>query len=261
MSGGKFVPVSADPTMQLIVLPDAAVSAVRVAEIVADRVRRQPCCVLGLATGATMRPVYAHLARLHREGALSFAQATAFALDEYLGLPPDHPGSFATELHDVFTSRVDIDHSLVHLPRGDAPDPEAEARRYEAAIAAAGGIDLQLLGIGRNGHLAFNEPKSDFTSRTRVATLAEETRAANAAAFPQGEVPLRAITMGLGTILEARVCVLLATGAGKAEAIARMVDGIPGPDSPASALRYHRAATVVLDAAAAARLAPCPGSQ
>jgi glucosamine-6-phosphate deaminase len=256
-----MIPLTPDPGVHVIVLPDPDAAAAHVAEHVAERVRSQPSSVLGLATGATMRPVYAHLARLYREGGLSFAKATAFALDEYIGLPADHPGSFATELREVFTAQVDIDPARIHLPRGDAPDPEAEARRYEAGIAAAGGIDLQLLGIGRNGHLAFNEPPSNFTSRTRVAMLAEETLVANAAAFPQGEVPLRAITMGLGTILEARECVLLATGAAKAEAIARMVDGISGPDSPASALRYHRAATVVLDNAAAAGLAPRVGPQ
>ena len=202
-----------------------------------------------------MRPVYARLVALHREGRADFAEATTFNLDEYVGVAPDHPASFAAFMRETLFASVNLDPARCHLPRGDAPDPAAEARRYEEAIAAAGGIDLQLLGIGRNGHLAFNEPTSSLASRTRVKTLTEATRRANAPAFAPGPVPRHAITMGIATILDARACLLLATGEAKAAAVARMVEGPLGADCPATALQMHPDATVVLDAAAAARLA------
>ena len=240
--------------MRVLILPDAAAAASRAAGIVADRLRAAPACVLGLATGETMRPVYDALVRLHRETGLSFAEATTFNLDEYVGVPADHPASFTAYMRDALFDRVDIDPARAHLPDGDAPDPEAEAERYEAAIVAAGGIDLQLLGIGRNGHLAFNEPTSSLSSRTRIKTLTVSTRSANRAAFSPGEAPRQAITLGLGTILDARECLLLATGEGKAEAIAATVEGPLGAYCPATVLQFHRAATVVLDEAAAAGL-------
>jgi glucosamine-6-phosphate deaminase len=158
-------------------------------------------------------------------------------------------------MRETLFDHVNLPAGRGHLPRGDAAEPEAEARDYEARIAAAGGIDLQLLGIGRNGHLAFNEPTSSLASRTRIKTLTEATRRANAPAFAPDPVPRRAITMGIATILDARACVLLATGEAKAAAVARMVEGPLGADCPATALQMHRAATVVLDGAAAARLA------
>jgi glucosamine-6-phosphate deaminase len=240
--------------VKVLILDTAEAAAARVAEILADALAAHRATVLGLATGETMRPVYARLVALHREGRADFAGVTTFNLDEYVGVPPDHPASFAAFMRETLFSRVNLDPARCHLPRGDAPDPEAEARRYEDAISAAGGIDLQLLGIGRNGHLAFNEPTSSLGSRTRIKTLTEATRSANAPAFAPALVPRHAITMGIATILEARACVLLATGASKAVAVARMVEGPLGADCPATALQLHPAATVVLDGAAASRL-------
>lgn len=241
--------------MKVLILETAEAAAARAATTIAETLSANPSCVLGLATGETMRPVYAHLAALHRGGRADFARATTFNLDEYVGVPPEHPASFAAFMHETLFDHVNIDPSRAHLPRGDAPDPEAEAARYEAAIAAAGGIDLQLLGIGRNGHVAFNEPTSSLASRTRIKTLTEATRSANAPAFAPRPVPRHAITMGIATILDARACLLLATGETKAAAVARMVEGPLGADCPASALQLHRTATVVLDSAAASRLA------
>lgn len=241
--------------MKVLILDGAEAAAERVAEMVAARLGSTPGAVLGLATGETMRPVYARLVALHREGRADFAGAATFNLDEYVGVGPGHPASFAAFMRETLFDHVNLDPARCRLPRGDAPDPEAEARAYEAAIAAAGGIDLQVLGIGRNGHLAFNEPTSSLASRTRIKTLTEATRRANAPAFAPDPVPRHAITMGIATILEARACVLLATGAAKAEAVARMVEGPLGADCPATALQMHPAATVVLDAAAAGRLA------
>jgi glucosamine-6-phosphate deaminase len=241
--------------VKVLILETAEAAAARVADIIATALSAHPAAVLGLATGETMRPVYARLVALHRDGRADFGRATTFNLDEYVGVAPGHPASFHTFMREALFDRVNLDPVHSHVPRGDAPDPEAEARRYEDVIAAAGGIDLQLLGIGRNGHLAFNEPTSSLASRTRIKTLTEATRRANAPAFAPDPVPLHAITMGIGTILDARACVLLATGEAKAAAVARMVEGPLGADCPATALQMHRAVTVVLDGAAAARLA------
>ncbi|MFN3615248.1 MAG: glucosamine-6-phosphate deaminase [Rubrimonas sp.] len=236
----------------MLILPDALSAARRAADIVAAVVAVKPHAVLGLATGETMRPFYAELVARAQAGRLDLSRATTFNLDEYVGVAPDHPASF-----HAFMRAALLDHVVVaaaHIPRGDAPDPEAEAARYDAAIDAAGGVDLQVLGIGRNGHLAFNEPTSSLGSRTRVKRLAEATRRANAAAFAPEPAPRRAITMGVANILEARACVLLATGAPKAEAVAAAVEGPLGAHCPASALQLHRATTVILDQAAAGRL-------
>lgn len=238
--------------MRVLILPDAAAAAERAAGILADTVAARPAAVLGLATGETMRPFYAALRARARAGRLDLSQATTFNLDEYVGVPPDHPASFHAFMRaELFAA---VPPRAAHLPRGDAPDPAAEAEAYEAAIAAAGGIDLQVLGIGRNGHLAFNEPTSSLGSRTRIKTLTAATRIANAAAFAPLPVPRQAITMGIATILEARACLMLATGAGKAEAVAAAIEGPLGAHCPASALQLHPAVTVVLDAPAAGRL-------
>jgi glucosamine-6-phosphate deaminase len=237
--------------VKVLILPDAAVAADRVAGLIASYLAQDQDPVLGLATGETMRPVYARIVALHQAGRADFSQATSFNLDEYVGVAPDHPASFAAFMRQALFDHVNIDPARAHLPRGDAPDPVAEAARYEAAIDAAGGIGLQVLGIGQNGHIAFNEPTSSLGSRTRVKTLTEATRLANAPAFAPQPVPRHAITMGIATILDARSCVLLATGASKAQAVARMIEGPLGADCPATALQLHPAATVVLDEHAA----------
>lgn len=238
--------------MKVLILPDAAAAADRAAGIMAEAVAARPRAVLGLATGETMRPVYAALVAMARAGRLDLSGVTTFNLDEYVGVARDHPASFHAFMRRALFDHVPV--AAAHLPRGDAPDPEAEAARYDAAIAAAGGIDLQLLGIGRNGHLAFNEPTSSLGSRTRLKTLTEATRRANAPAFAPLPTPRLAITMGIANILEARACLLLATGAAKAEAVAAAVEGPLGAHCPASVLQLHRTATVVLDRAAASAL-------
>lgn len=240
--------------MKVLILPDAARAVDRAAGLIAAYIRDTPAPVLGLATGETMRPLYARLVRLQADGVFSFGGVTTFNLDEYVGIGADHPASFATFMHANLFDHVGPDPARIHLLRGDAPDPDAEAARYEAAIAAAGGIGLQVLGIGRNGHLAFNEPTSSLASRTRVKTLTEATRQANAAAFAPDATPRHAITLGIATILSARLCMMLATGRSKADAVARMIEGPLGADCPATALQMHPAATVVLDEDAASGL-------
>ncbi|MFV0302587.1 MAG: glucosamine-6-phosphate deaminase [Paracoccus sp. (in: a-proteobacteria)] len=241
--------------MKVLIHDDAAGAVTHVARLIAARLTRQPEVVLGLATGGTMEAVYARLIAAHRAGEVSFAGARSFNLDEYVGLPPDHPMSYWSYMREHLFDHVDMPPGAAMLPRGDAADPEAEAAAYETAIAAAGDIGLQLLGLGANGHIGFNEPTSSLASLTRIKTLTRQTRAANARFFDDpAEVPRLAITMGIGTILRAGEVLLLATGAGKAEAAATMIEGPLSAACPASALQMHRKATVVLDRAAAGRL-------
>lgn len=241
--------------MKVLVMDSAERAAMRAGGLIADTLSAAPDAVLGLATGATMEPVYGDLIARHRAGAISFARATSFNLDEYVGLPPDHPQSYRQTMQRLLFDHVDFDPSRCHLPRGDATDPHGEAQRYDAAIAAAGGIDIQLLGIGRNGHIGFNEPTSSLGARTRIKTLTGGTRKANARFFDTEQaVPRYAITMGIANILEARHCVLLATGEAKADAVARMIEGPLGADCPASALQLHPRASVIVDRKAASRL-------
>jgi glucosamine-6-phosphate deaminase len=218
---------------------------------VAAQVRAKPASVLGLATGRTMLPLYDELARLHAAGELSFARVAAFTLDEYVGVAPDDPGSFRHYMRVHLLERSDLPARALHLPGAGHGEPAEAARAYEAAIRAAGGIDLQLLGLGRNAHLGFNEPGSSLASRTRVKALAEETRAAGA--LP-GRVRM-AITMGLGTILEARACLLIATGAAKADAVAATIEGPLTASAPGSVLQLHPEVLAYVDEAAAAKLA------
>lgn len=241
--------------MKVLILETEAAAIGRAAGIVADAVRRNPAAVLGLATGATMLPLYGALCRLHREAGLSLAGVTTFNLDEYVGLAPEHPGSYHAYMRQVLFDHIDTDPARTHLPRGDAADPQAEAAHYEALIAGAGGIDLQLLGLGRNGHIGFNEPTSSLGSATRIKTLTAETRAANRRYFADEEAtPRYALTMGIGTILAARSCLMLATGQAKAAAVARAVEGPVSAACPASALQLHGRTTVILDRAAASTL-------
>lgn len=239
--------------MFLHILDDAGAATGAAARHIADRIRRDGVRVLGLATGRSPVSIYDHLAAEVAQSRLSLAGITSFNLDEYLGLGAGDPASFHSYMDRHLFSRVEI--GRTHLPDGHAPDPAAEALAYDRAIGAAGGIDLQLLGIGRNGHIAFNEPGSDFDSRSRVVALDDSTRRANAPDFPPGqEVPHKALTMGIGTILEAREIVLVATGAAKAQALAAALAGPAGVDCPASALQRHGALRVFADRAAAQHL-------
>lgn len=229
---------------------DADAAAVCAAELLAREVRGRPASVLGLHTGSSAVPMYGHLGRLVDGGRVSLRGATAFSLDEYVGLAADDPLNFRTFLREHFERRVDIPAAGLRIPAGDAADLDAECAAYEAAIAAAGGLDVAVLGLGGNGHVAFNEPGSPADSRTRVVRLSDETRTANARRFPPGrEVPDRAITVGLGTILDARSVILVVVGAGKTAAVAALLAGRIEPQVPATVLCVHPDVTVVADAA------------
>ena len=224
------------------------------ARFVAARIRAKPDAVLLLPTGTTPLGMYGRLVELHAEEGLSFARATFFNLDEYLGLAPNDPASYHVYMEENFYKLVDANPARVHVPDGSAPDPEAECERYEAAIREAGGVDLCVLGIGRNGHIGFNEPGAPFGSRTRVVRLAESTRRVNAADFEGNRAPERAITVGMATVFEAREVLLLASGANKAGAVAAAVEGEISESVPASMLRRHPNTTFLLDREAATSL-------
>lgn len=243
--------------MRIIIATDAAAVARAVADRFESVVREAGGrgAVLGLATGSSPLGTYQELIRRHREEGLSFAHCRAFLLDEYVGLPAGHEQSYHRFIREQFVNHIDMDDASVHSPRGDAPDPDHEAQRYDSEIARAGGIDLQILGIGANGHIAFNEPASSLQSRTRVVTLTEQTISDNARFFDTAEdVPVQALTQGLGTISEARAIVLTATGRAKAEAVAQMVEGGLSARWPATTLQMHNDVTVVVDEDAASEL-------
>ena len=241
--------------MEVVVRSDADAAAALVARIIANELRANPHLVLGLATGRTMESVYRVLVRMHRKEGLDFSLCSTFNLDEYVGLAPGDPHSYRHSMNEHLFRHVNVDLRNTHLPDGQAPDLAAECRGYEAAIAKFGGIDLQLLGIGQAGHIGFNEPLSAFRSRTRVKALAPLTLQQNAGFFDgEDRVPPRAITMGVGTILESRRCLLLATGADKADIIAKAVEGPITAMISATALQLHARCTVVVDEAAATRL-------
>ncbi|MFB2596865.1 glucosamine-6-phosphate deaminase [Herbiconiux sp. P17] len=229
------------------------------AEVIAGVVRLRPDAVLGVATGSSPLATYRRLAELTAPRAadrLDFSGVSVFALDEYVGLPAGHPESYAAVVHREIVGPLGIDPTQAHVPDGSAVDVDAAAAAYDAAIARAGGIELQLLGIGRNGHVGFNEPSSSLTSRTRVKTLAPQTRADNARFFDSPEqVPVHCITQGLGTIGDARRLLLVAQGEEKADAIAHAVEGPLSSRWPGSILQLHPHATVVIDEAAASGLA------
>lgn len=215
-----------------------------------------PAAVLGLATGSSPLGIYDELARRHAEGRVSFARARAFMLDEYVGLPADHPERYRNVIEKEIASRVDFAPSAVQGPDGLAEDLVAACARYEAAIAEAGGVDLQILGIGSDGHVGFNEPGSSLASRTRIKTLTEQTRSDNARFFggDVDQVPRHCLTQGLATIMSARHIVLIATGRAKAEAIHQLVEGPVSAMWPATILQHHPHVSVLVDPAAAGRL-------
>ena len=222
---------------------------------VAERIRRKPNLVLGLATGATPLGMYRELIRMHRDEGLSFAKVTSFNLDEYIGLPRTHPQSYYKFMWDNLLSHIDISLTSVYVPDGMAGDIGAHCEWYEEEIRRNGGIDFQVLGIGANGHLAFNEPGSSLGSRTRIKTLSEQTVKDNARYFGSiSEVPKTVITMGIGTIMEAQEVLLLASSASKAEAIRAAIEGPITAMVPASIIQMHRLAYVTIDQDAASNL-------
>jgi glucosamine-6-phosphate deaminase len=223
------------------------------AGIMAQALRAKPDLVLGLATGRTMKRVYAHLVRLHQQDGLDFSRCRTFNLDEYIGLPSGHPGSYRRYMEEHLFRHINLQAEHAHVPDGMTSDVMEECQRYEALIQEAGGIDLQLLGLGVTGHIGFNEPGSPLDSRTHEVQLTELTRHENAGPFGgnASAVPAKAITLGLGTIMEARRCLLLVTGAAKAAILARVLEGPVTPMTPGSVLQRHPDCKVVVDAAAA----------
>jgi glucosamine-6-phosphate deaminase len=243
--------------VEVVILADPASVGRVVADAVEALLARKPDAVLGLATGSSPLPVYEELIRRHVAGRLSFARVRAFCLDEYVGLPAGHPEAYRAVIRRVFADRVGL--ADVRSPEGSARDIPAACAAYELEMAVAGGVDLQLLGIGGDGHVGFNEPGSSLASRTRLKTLTAQTRADNARFFDSVDaVPRHVLTQGIGTILEARHVVLVAHGPAKASPVAAAVEGPVTAMVPASALQLHPHTSVVLDAAAAAglRLAP-----
>ena len=229
---------------------------VAAADTIADLIEEKPHAVIGLATGSTPIETYRLLAERHRHG-LSFSQITTFNLDEYVGLSPEHPKSYHCYIDDHLFSQIDVDRSRTHIPKGDVEDVNLEGERFERKITNAEGVDIWLLGIGPNGHIAFNEPGCARDSRTRVVQLANETITANSRFFDSpDEVPRFAITAGIDTIMAADRILLLACGSNKAKAVAEAVTGPTSPDCPASFLQEHLDCTFLLDDSAASLLEP-----
>ncbi len=243
--------------MEVIICPNAH----RVGEVAAAKAARiaaaiGPKVVLGVATGSSPVQTFAELARLAKAGELDLSQASAFALDEYVGIAEGHPQSYHQIIRKTVTEPMGLDPARVHVPDGFADDLATACAAYEEAIAAAGGVDIQFLGLGTNGHIGFNEPTSSLSSRTRIKTLAARTRQDNARFFASIEdVPRHCLTQGLGTIMDARHVILVATGSGKAHAIAQVIEGPITAMFPGSVLQLHQQATIVIDEEAAAELA------
>lgn len=242
--------------MEVVILKDAAEIGAVAAGAIEALLAAKPDAVLGLATGSSPLPIYDALAARYDAGQVSFARARGFTLDEYVGLPADHPERYRNVIDTAFASRVDFAPGAVSGPDGLASDIPAACADYERAIADAGGIDLQILGIGTDGHIGFNEPGSSLASRTRIKTLTHQTRMDNARFFGGDidAVPTHCLTQGLGTIMAARHVVLAATGRNKAQAVHQLVEGAVSAMWPATILQHHPHATVLIDDAAARRL-------
>lgn len=238
---------------EVVIVPDAAAAGALVADEIARLVAAKPDAVLGLATGSSPLPVYGALAA--RLTGVDVSRVRGFALDEYVGLDPDDPQSYRSVIRREVVEPLGLDPARVRVPDGSLERIEGAGEAYEAELEASGGVDLQLLGIGTDGHIGFNEPGSSFASRTRVKTLTRRTREDNARFFPSiDDVPVHCLTQGLGTILRARHLVLLAFGAGKARAVAGAVEGPLTASLPGSAIQLHPHATVVVDEGAASAL-------
>ena len=219
-----------------------------------DTVNAKNNCVLGLATGATPVPTYNYMIGEYEAGNVSFKDVTTFNLDEYCDLPKEHKNSYYSFMFENLFSKTDINPENVNFLDGNTDDPEAESARYAAAIASKGGIDVQLLGIGRNGHIAFNEPADEFTGESHKIKLTDSTIEANSIYFDDIPMPRYAMTMGIGSIMKAKKIILIATGASKADAVKAMVNGPVTPQCPASILQQHEDAIIFLDEAAASLL-------
>lgn len=241
--------------MEVVILDSYEAISKEAAKIVQKLVQNKPNCVLGLATGSTPLGLYQELIRMHKEEGLDFSKVSTFNLDEYYGIPHSHSQSYHTFMHENFFNHINIQPERIYLPSGTADDVKAFCQWYEDEIKRIGGIDLQILGIGRDGHIAFNEPGSSLGSRTRIKTLTEETIEDNARFFgSKAEVPRYAITMGVGTITEAKEIILLASGESKAATIAQAIEGPMTAWVTASILQLHPKTTFILDNAAASKL-------
>jgi glucosamine-6-phosphate deaminase len=241
--------------MEVIIRPTAEAASELAARLILDAIVSNPRLVLGLATGGTMETLYARLAAKIGTNDVEVSQITTFNLDEYIGIPPEDSHSYRYYMEQHLFSKIAIDRARTHLPLGNAADPDAESLRYEALIKGSGGIDLQLLGLGQIGHIGFNEPLSSLASRTRAKALTPETRKQNGIYFGgEDNVPKRAITVGVGTILESKRCLMLVTGAAKADILAKSVEGPITSLISATALQLHQRCTVIVDEAAAQKL-------
>ena len=226
--------------------------------LIAAQILNKPESVIGLATGSTPLKTYQELVRLTGSGILNWSRVTAFNLDEYLGLPAEHEQSYRFFMMKHLFSKINLEAGSIHIPNGMAEDPDAECLSYERQIREHGGIDLQLLGLGHNGHIGFNEPDATFTTMTHAVSLTEETIQANARFFSSpAQVPQKALSMGIGTIMQAQNIVMLVTGPAKARAVRNMICGPVDPRCPGSVLQLHAAVTVLLDRPAATALNHC----
>lgn len=240
--------------MKITVTDTPAKIGAAVGKIFADAVKEKPDCVLGLATGSSPLPTYAEMIRSYKEENVSFKDVTTFNLDEYCDLPKEDKNSYYSFMFDNLFSHIDVNPDKVHFLDGNAEDDKAECAAYEEIIEAAGGIDVQLLGIGNNGHIGFNEPAEEFTKHPYKVKLTQSTLDANKRFFPDSDMPLYALTMGIENIMKAKKIVLIATGAAKADAVYKMIKGEVSPSCPASVLQNHPDVEIFLDKEAAAKL-------
>ena len=241
--------------MEVVIVKDYDEMSEKAAQIVVEALRKKPALVLGLATGSTPEGLYARLVDAHENEGIDFSQVVSFNLDEYVGLPADHEQSYHYFMDDKLFNHVNVKRENIHVPDGVAADLTEECARYEQMIKDAGGIDIQVLGIGRDGHVGFNEPGTSLGSTTQVVSLTEETIEDNSRYFEsEADVPRFAVTMGIKSILETRSCLLLASGENKVEAIQKAVEGPVTASVTASALQFHPCVTAIVDEAAASGL-------
>ena len=240
--------------MEIKIFEDAAALGLAAAEIFANQIKAKPDCILGLATGASPVPTYTRLIELYKAGEISFKDVSTFNLDEYCDLPKNDKNSYYTFMHENLFDHVDIKEENVHILNGNAEDTAREAADFDKAMAEAGGVDIQLLGIGNNGHIGFNEPADAFTTGTFKVQLTESTLQANSRYFDENPMPHYALTMGVGSIMSAKKIVLIATGAAKAQVIYDTVKGSVTPQVPASILQNHADCILLFDKAAASKL-------
>lgn len=241
--------------MNIIQVKNYSEMSAKAADMLISKLHEKPNMNLGLATGGTPKGLYDRLIQDHKEHGTSYKQVTSFNLDEYVGMKPQDPNSYHYYMADALFNHIDIDVSNTHVPNGLADTPEEECRRYDEMIQNHGGIDLQILGIGQNGHIGFNEPGTSFNSPTHIVTLEESTRKANARYFNSlDEVPTQAITMGIESIMKSKEILLLISGEAKAEAMYQLLNGEITEDFPASILKKHHCVTIIADQEALAKV-------